>query len=334
MYINGMATVCAQDCFEGPLQLEYPVLDAEFRMPLKHPDYKQYIAPNPLRRMSPLLKMGLVTALKCMERSSVAAVDGIITGTGKGSLHDTEKFMNDLKTYQETALNPTPFIQSTYNALSGLLALHLNCEKYNNTFVHKGHSLELAMLDAYLQMGSGKGKHYLVGGIEEMTDEHYFIKSRSHSWKKETLTADTLLNSATPGTLSGQGASFLVLSSESSEVQISALKLKQNIQKKDVLEAIQELLTEADLDASALDQVLLGKNGDQRYDGIYDDVLDALEAHHKVFYYKPYVGEYETSIGFALYWAHDKIMRKEFKKILIYTHTQMEQHSFLLLERS
>ncbi len=93
--------------------------------------------------MSRVLKMGLVAALQCLRNGSVSTPGAMITGTGKGSLQDTERFLKNITEYAETALNPTPFIQSTYNSVNGLIALQQKYMQYNNTFVHRGFSLNM-----------------------------------------------------------------------------------------------------------------------------------------------------------------------------------------------
>lgn len=59
------------------------------------------------------------------ERYPVGKVDAIITATGLGCLADTEKFMNALMDNREQMLNPTAFIQSTFNTVGAQLALLL-----------------------------------------------------------------------------------------------------------------------------------------------------------------------------------------------------------------
>ena len=60
----------------------------------------------------------------------------------------------------EKHLTPTFFMQGTYNALSGLVALTLKCNGYNNTYVNKGFSFETSLHDAMMHLNEGELKRF------------------------------------------------------------------------------------------------------------------------------------------------------------------------------
>jgi len=60
------------------------------------PDYKSFIKPIQLRRMSRVLKMGVMAAGTALNEAGVAVPDAIITATGLGMLEETEKFLNSI----------------------------------------------------------------------------------------------------------------------------------------------------------------------------------------------------------------------------------------------
>jgi 3-oxoacyl-[acyl-carrier-protein] synthase III len=114
--------------------------------------------------------MGLVAALDCLQQTNIAPekVDAIEVGTAYGLHVDSAIFLTNMIERNETALNPTPFIQSTHNTISGAIALSLQCTGHNMTFVHKGFSFEHALLDAELLLNSAKEDSFLlVGGVDE-----------------------------------------------------------------------------------------------------------------------------------------------------------------------
>ena len=95
---------------------------AGLTMPATEPDYKEIITDATLRRrMSRFVKMGVACGLECIGQTS--DIDAVITATGLGCLADTEKFIESIVANNERLLNPTPFIQSTFNTVGGQLAL-------------------------------------------------------------------------------------------------------------------------------------------------------------------------------------------------------------------
>ena len=59
-------------------------------------------------------------------------------------------FLTKMVENNEELLTPTAFIQSTHNTIGAQIALMLQCNNYNNAFVHRGFSFESALLDAML----------------------------------------------------------------------------------------------------------------------------------------------------------------------------------------
>ena len=108
------------------------------------PNYKETIAEAGLRRrMSRIVKMGVSAGLACA--NGAYGVDAIITATGLGCLADTEKFLDSVVRNDESLLNPTAFIQSTFNTIGAQIALILKNSSYNVTYAHRGFSFESAL---------------------------------------------------------------------------------------------------------------------------------------------------------------------------------------------
>ena len=125
---------------------------------------------NLRRRMSRVVKMGVTTGLDVVADFEVFGnVDAIITATWLGCIADSEKFMANVIDSDEHMLNPTPFIQSTFNTVGGQIALVKSLKCYNNTFTHRCTSLESGIVDAMLQLNCGGAKAVLVGVFDELT---------------------------------------------------------------------------------------------------------------------------------------------------------------------
>ena len=165
-------------------------------------DFKELVADASLRRrMSRIVKMGVACGLKCAEGLAPETIDGIITATGLGCLADTEKFMESIVVNNERLLNPTPFIQSTFNTIGGQIALLRGIHSYNVTYVHRGLSFESALIDAAMQVAEGR-RNILLGAVDEITPSSADIQRRLGMTREYELGEGAnffLLNAATPG---------------------------------------------------------------------------------------------------------------------------------------
>lgn len=134
------------------------------------PDFKQFISAGDARRMGKLLKRALATSLSALQEGGVTNPDAIITGTGFGSVENTELFLDAMVREGEQMLKPTQFMQSTHNTASSLIGIHTGSHGYNSTYSQKGLSFDSALYDAWLQFNLGKIGTALVGSHDEMSD--------------------------------------------------------------------------------------------------------------------------------------------------------------------
>lgn len=157
------------------------------------------------RRMSRVIKNAVTTAVECVEGvENIDSLDAIITATGWGCLADSERFLRNIITDKEQLLNPTPFIQSTFNTVGGQIALLRHNHCYNVTYVNRSHSFEDALLDAMMRIEDGESGNILVGAFDEQTPSQHRIMERMGAFRKcadgegavfMRLTADRLATS-------------------------------------------------------------------------------------------------------------------------------------------
>ena len=122
------------------------------------------------RRMSRVVMSGGAAGLESLlDFGAGAPIDAIITATGLGCIADSEKFLDGLIAGDETMLNPTPFIQSTFNTVGAQIALLRGLHCYNTTYAHRWTSFENALTDAALRIGAGWSQAVLVGAFDETT---------------------------------------------------------------------------------------------------------------------------------------------------------------------
>lgn len=144
------------------------------------PDYKEVITDaNSRRRMGRLLKMAVWCGLKSLDGVPSERVAGIITSTGAGFMKDTISFGSSIFDREETLLNPSPFMQSTFNTASGYIALIRRIHAYNTTYVQQADGFAASLLDAAMLLDdAGEGDVALVGAFDEVTPEVDVIRKR------------------------------------------------------------------------------------------------------------------------------------------------------------
>ena len=171
-------------CYIHSVQSLYPSGKVEgnaARVITEEPDYKSVITDaNLRRRMGRLLKMSMYCGLKSLEGIESEDVAGIITSTGMGFMKDTVVFGNSIFDRDEDMLNPSPFMQSTFNTVSGYLALMRKIRAYNTTYVHGAGGFAAALADASMLLAESAAgvqdlenqrKSVLVGAFDEVTAE-------------------------------------------------------------------------------------------------------------------------------------------------------------------
>ena len=349
-YIRGTGNISPQATFDKALFLEEVRTYDTARLQVVEPDYKQFIQPIQLRRMSRLLKMGVTAAGICLRDAGIEKPDAIITGTGLGMTVETEKFLNNLIDNQERLLNPTAFIQSTHNTVGAHIAVMLGCNHYNLTYVHGPVSFENALLDSLMRIAEDPAKNVLLGGIEEITMTHFVITGSMGFWKKSLTNTLDLLKDKDPGTAAGEGAAFFLLTATPDEhcyAKVKGLAIRFNPDYGTVAPGfVQEFLAQHGLSPQEIDLAILGLNGDPDSDAVYGPLLESFGSKVPAAYYKHLCGEHYLAASFAL-WLGAKIMKHgkvpdvirlaqsnaggQVRHILIHNHYKNLHHSLILL---
>lgn len=316
------------------------------RMNAVEPDYKNYIDPKQIRRMSHVIKMGVAAAQDCLNQAQGQNPDAIITGTALGCLEDTVTFLTRIAEMNEEMLPPTAFIQSTHNTVAAQVALMLGNHGYNNTFVHKGVSFEHALIDALMLINEDEAKSVLVGGIDELTDVSFTILTRLGLYKRQPISNLKLYDEQLKGSIAGEGTAFFLLTEQASADNMAELRAVKTFYNTVDVAAVENQLTMFlaghGISIDNIDLIITGKNGDTRNDAVYALLNESLFKNKPQAAYKHLSGEYPTSTGFALWLAANCIRRQEVpamvastsikpKTILIYNHYQNFYHSLMLV---
>lgn len=345
-YIHSASCISPQKTFRNEDFLNNIVEYTGTRLSTIEPDYKEFIDPKLIRRMSHVIKMGVAAAKDCLDQSGIEMPAAIITGTAFGCMEDTITFLTRMVEQNEELLPPTAFIHSTHNTVAAQVALMLKCHGYNNTFVHKGISFESALIDAIMLLREQEADNILVGGTEEMVDTSFKVLTRLGLYRRQPTSNLHLLSSEAKGSMGGEGAAFFLLTDKASDdnlAELSAVKTLYNIN--DVEAGITKFLAENNLEREDIDLLITGKNGDLKNDAVYKQLGFSIFKNNGIANYKHLCGDYSTSSSFAL-WLASNIIKKGLipqgvmerpgndkapKKVLIYNHYLNKYHSLMLV---
>lgn len=347
-YINGVGVISPQRTFDNATFFTTPEVYDQNVLKCVTPDFREYLSPTQLRRLGRMLRIGLSAATICIRDSAQPAMDGIITSTGYGLLHDTAVFMNEILDQNEQHITPTHFMQSTYNALGGMIALSIQCKGYNNTYVSKGFAFETALDDALLQLAENPSQRFLVGSYDEADETQYRTHLRAGYYKKEFIRSAELVGSNTAGTIQGETAAFFCLSGEADSTTWCGLADVAMVYKPDndrLALALKNFLADNDLSEADIDVVLNGSSGDVNHDAVMTDLLKPFAGKSQA-YFKNFCGEFCTASSFGLWMAaamirHEQVpafvatpaLSKRPDTILIVNQYLGINYSFMLVKR-
>lgn len=252
---------------------------------IQSPDYKLYIPPAALRRLSPILRMAITAARTCQTQVG-QAFDAISVGTALGCLADTEKFLHTVNTVSGDVLSPTAFIQSTHNTIGGQISLDLQNLGYNMTHTQNHLSFEVALMDAMLCCDEGCS-NVLIGAADEAIP---FLKK--------------LQGTIIPAQQLSSGVSFFVLGSHDSSFLGTCFEACEVKNALSAREACEEFLSARNLNLRDIDLVFLS-----------DD--EACDQFDQAIAYLPYTGLYYTASAFAAHLAEDFLRNKRKKYAMI-----------------
>jgi len=350
-FINGVGLISPQFTFDhGAGFLSQPQEYASNTLHCVTPDFKTYINPVQLRRLSRFLRIGLSSAIICLRDAKNENPDGIITSTGYGFLVDTAKFLIELLTQQEKHLTPTYFMQGTYNALGGLVALYVKCSGYNTTHVSKGVAFETALWDAMMQLQVNDSTHFLVGSYDEADPVLFAVNSKAGHYKLEPVPSLALFESKSTGSLQGEGAAFFFISAQANEQTYCRIRdIRMMYKPNDELTtALHDFLRVNAMSVADIDVVINGASGDVVHDRIIDTICDTIFNQVVQLKFKHLCGEYCTASSFAV-WMGASVLKKQhippvaranqipappsIKTVLILNQYMARNYSFILLAK-
>lgn len=297
-----------------------------------------------LRRMGRALRMGVGTSMKLLGKHKV---DGILVGTANGGIEDSILFLNQIHDYQEGRLTPTNFVQSTYNAIAGMMGMITVNHGYNATHVHRGLAFENVALDAAMLLREHPGNTYVIGGVDEISEKNHRLVSLAGWYRSEPASNADLYAGEYNGTLPGEGAAMFIVNNqrESAVAHLTDLMMVSTRDEKVVRERMVEFLKRNE-NGGPIDLFLQGENGDKRLLKYYTGCEELIQPHTTVARYKHAFGEFQTVPALALWLATHVLQTQKlpahfikrqgtattYKRVLIYNNYQGAQHGFMLVD--
>lgn len=313
MYINACSSISHQQSFQNENWInELVVLDANSE--LKPPNYKEFVAPAALRRMSKIIRMGLTCAKDCVNQSGIENPDAIVVGTGLGCLADTEKFLNNSLTIKGL-IPPTSFIQSTHNTIAGQISLELKNHNYNVTHTQNSLSFEHALVDSILCLNEDNS-NILVGAADEA------IPLLNEIMGELNLTAvkDQLTS----------GASFFILSNTKSEKSKAKLLdcLTVGLNESAPKELVEQFLTQNNILTKDVDTVLFNSFGT-----VNKTEVATLFESSEIIPVEQFTGYHLTNSAFSMHLAVETLNQNPSnRRVLIYNTLNNSNIGLTLLE--
>ena len=322
-FINGVGIITPQKTFDREVFLsEISQYDRNV-LTCVAPDFKAYINPIQMRRLSRMLRIGLSAATICLRNSKITMPDGIITATGYGFLDETAKFLKELLEQGEKQLTPTYFMQGTSNALAGLVALTIKCMGYNNTYASKGVGFENALTDTMMQLNENASLNFLIGAYDEAAEIQYNASIRASHFKTEFINNLSLFDTNTKGSIQGEGSAFFMLSGKSSASTLCIMSDMDVVYKPDgreLQDALDNFLATNSLDAEHIDVIINGVSGDVEHDAVTNTLIRSRFENTAQTRFKHLCGEYTTATSFALWLGTSILSRQQVPDIVKVQH--------------
>lgn len=348
VYISGIGVVSPQESSKNGVAKSLALPDTGGSYSVIPPDYKAYIQPRLLRRMSKILKMGVAAGLQALQDAQVDKPEAVITATSLGCTGDTHRFLSEMIEREEQALSPTSFIQSTHNTIGGQLALQLDLRGYNMTYTQRDLSFATALLDSLLMIERGGAQNVLLGGVDEHIEPVEVLMRRMGLRRPMPQKQEKWLRHVGRGAVSGEGAAFFTLSSysENAYARIVDVSTRFRIDQNEMSTWVNEFLARYNLAPKEVDVLLSGRNGDAADEVIYDAFNRAISPNFEGVF-KNMCGEYQTAAGFAVAVAAKVIKYNEMpahmqhsgncpaaiNTVLVYTQNRGQNHALYLLTR-
>lgn len=303
IYIQSIKQISIQEPLSSKW-FEEPVLyDKNQFIDAIDPDFKPYFSPIAARRIDHLLKRAVVTAKEAVQNED--RLQGIIMGSGLGSIEMTEKFLLSMIENSEEFLQPTAFTNSTHNTICALVALTLKCHGYNTTYSHTGMSFDSALLDGVIQIKGGHLNNVLVCANDYTTPRCYTFMQKT-GYLKDVVNGQVSLSMLLSDTLDNE-----------SICQIVDGEMLRSNNKSDILGAYQALLTRNGIAEEKIKATVVSAS--RKDDADITDINAMCLGNKPMLWYKHIFGENTCASAMGIYVAATCLQKRTIPSFLYYT---------------
>jgi hypothetical protein len=306
-FLNHNACISPQDTFDGNFPEVNEFQQAEHHITALEPDYKPFIPLNLLRRMGKISRMGIATGLRVIQESN-ANFDAIISGSAYGSNEESFKFLDQIYKYDEGAMTPTNFVQSTTNVVSAQLGLMTQNHCYNSTNSQKALSFENSLIEGQLLLENQMASHILVGAVDEISQYTFNLFGLLNWIRRDTVNQYVAPDIPSIGFVPGEGAAFFHLSAQRESqdaVEIAFLKTYTGKFQSEIPVDLKQM-EEPDL-------ILAPFSGDRKDDDLIREMLSHFEDVPHISY-KKYFGDGPTVSALST-WLAQRLLQPEYSQI-------------------
>lgn len=312
------------------------------------PNYKEYLPPAMLRRMSRIVKFSLVAAFDCLAQLQYFSPEVIITASSYGCIDDTGVFLLQMHENEERLLNPTAFIRSTHNAVGGQIALLKNLHVANLTHSQKQASFESALIDGILMLEAGEVETALIGGFDEQTELSINLHKQLKCLSEFQIDKKLLVTGTNKTITPGEGAGFFVLSKQASSKTCAELLGVEILTfgNKDLETLTTDFLNQFQLKETEIDLLIAGIDGTPNTNSLLKLMNSKFET-ATIAGFKHLSGSFGTDSTFALWLANNAILNANvgesaclrgeakcnFEKVLVINSVGNNSWSFMLLSK-
>lgn len=333
IFIQGMGNISPQQSWNDETTLLQAFDYRGNKVQCVEPDYAHWINPQHLMSMGRMARMSVTAGLMALHEAQCKNADGIITGTGYGSLEDSVSFLTRLIDDHEDIKGHASFFESPPDAIAAQLALYAGSAVYNQTYTHRAFSFESALLDAVMHLEEDPDKHLLVGGADEVTDVSHAIQSRFGIFRRKLASTVNLFKLPKNGTINGEGAAFFVLHGRQdalSQASIQAVHTLYKPSEQALRDGLEVFIRDNDLRPVEIDLVLLGKSGDKASDARLDQLCKYIFPTSSIGLYKHLCGEYPVASAFALWLGARILLERHIPEVVIYKHASRPVKNVLI----